>query len=278
MRSPRGAPSPGLVGLVAHARQAAISASKMRRSPGSIWNSGCHCTPRQKRYRASSIPSITPSGATASMAACGPGVAHGLVMRRIHPHRPAADDLGEQRARQHPHLMPRLVARIGLLMRQRVRHRVRNMLDQRSAQRHRQQLLAAANPQHRHVPRQRPAQQRQLRRGPALFQRHRLVPPGIAVQRRIHVEPAAGDHQRVDPVQIGFGQVGPVRQRHGQPATGRDRVRVIGTQRIPGEFGVATGLLAIERQADHGKMLEGHGRVASLALPKQARQSTQSRA
>ena len=40
------APRPG---RIAHARQAAISASKMRRSPGSMKNSGCHCTPRQKR-------------------------------------------------------------------------------------------------------------------------------------------------------------------------------------------------------------------------------------
>ena len=37
------------IGLVVHARQAAIKASNIRRSPGSMKNSGCHCTPRQKR-------------------------------------------------------------------------------------------------------------------------------------------------------------------------------------------------------------------------------------
>ena len=37
------------VGRVAHWAHAATRASKMRRSPGSMKNSGCHCTPRQKR-------------------------------------------------------------------------------------------------------------------------------------------------------------------------------------------------------------------------------------
>ena len=60
-------------GGIAHKRQAAISASKMRRSPGSMKNSGCHCTPRQKRWRVSSMPSITRSGETAFTTACGPG-------------------------------------------------------------------------------------------------------------------------------------------------------------------------------------------------------------
>ena len=41
-------------------------ASNSLASPGSMWNSGCHCTPRQKRWRADSMPSITPSGAVAS--------------------------------------------------------------------------------------------------------------------------------------------------------------------------------------------------------------------
>src|SRR5262249_35221067 len=58
---------------VAAGAQAAMSASKMRRSPGSMRNSGCHCTPRQKRRRESSMPSMMLSGAVALTTACGPG-------------------------------------------------------------------------------------------------------------------------------------------------------------------------------------------------------------
>ena len=58
---------------VRHDRHAAINASNRRRSPGSMRNSGCHCTPRQKRYRESSTPSITASGARALTMAWGPG-------------------------------------------------------------------------------------------------------------------------------------------------------------------------------------------------------------
>ena len=47
----------------------------MRASPGSIRNSGCHCTPRQKRRPVASMPSTTPSGAVAFTAACAPGAA-----------------------------------------------------------------------------------------------------------------------------------------------------------------------------------------------------------
>ena len=76
---------------------------------------------------------------------------------------------------------------------------VGDVLDQRAAERHRQQLLAAADAQHRHVPRQRAAHQRQFGRGAALLQRHRRVTSAVAVQRRIDVERAAGDDQRVEP-------------------------------------------------------------------------------
>lgn len=48
-----------------HQAAARMKASKMRSSPGLIEYSGCHSTPMQKRRRGSSIPSITPSGASA---------------------------------------------------------------------------------------------------------------------------------------------------------------------------------------------------------------------
>ncbi len=59
---------------LAHRSAAAISAARMRVSPGSMRNSGCHCTPRQKWWAGASMPSITPSGAVALTIAPAPGV------------------------------------------------------------------------------------------------------------------------------------------------------------------------------------------------------------
>src|SRR5690606_31508800 len=50
--------------VTAH-RAAATRAAKIAGSLGLMAYSGCHCTPRQKRWRGDSIASITPSGARA---------------------------------------------------------------------------------------------------------------------------------------------------------------------------------------------------------------------
>ena len=110
-------------------------------------------------------------------------------------------------------------------MRERVGDAVRDVLDQRAAERHREQLLAAADAEHRHAARQRAACQRELRRGAPLLQRHRRVPPGLAVERRIHVEGAARHHQRVEPVEPVLREAGLVRQRDRQAARRDDRRR-----------------------------------------------------
>ena len=121
---------------------AAIRAAKMRASPGSIRNSGCHCTPRQKRWRGSSMPSITPSGASALTTAPRPGVAHRLMVRGVHLHLRGADDAVQQRARHDRDRVAGLVARVGLLVRPaRSGTLVGDVLDQRAAQRDGQQLL-----------------------------------------------------------------------------------------------------------------------------------------
>src|SRR6185437_1090263 len=57
---------------LAHFFAAAISASKIRVSPGDSAYSGCHSTPSTKRRRGSSIPSTMPSGARASTMRPGP--------------------------------------------------------------------------------------------------------------------------------------------------------------------------------------------------------------
>src|SRR5262249_47378703 len=50
-------------------RQASTNAANKRTSAALMWNSGCHCTPTQKRRVGSSMPSTTPSGETASTTA-----------------------------------------------------------------------------------------------------------------------------------------------------------------------------------------------------------------
>ncbi len=132
------------------------------------------------------------------------------------------------------------------------------MLDQRAAERDREQLLAAADAEHRQVAGERAAGQRELGRGAALLQRHRRMPPGIAVERRIDVEGAARHHQRVEPVEPLPGQRRVVRQRDRQAAGGDDRLGVVLPQRIPGIFRVAAGLLGIEGDADHGTLPPAH--------------------
>src|SRR5579875_1211998 len=57
----------GLGSGLGHQPQAAMNAANSRLSPSLNPYSGCHCTPMQKRRRGSSMPSMTPSGAVASI-------------------------------------------------------------------------------------------------------------------------------------------------------------------------------------------------------------------
>ena len=198
------------------------------------------------------MPSITPSSATASTTARRPGLSTAWWCDEFTCISAAPTMRCSSVPGMMSHRMAGLVARVGLLVRQGVGHGVGDVLDQRAAERHRQQLLAAADAQHRHVARQRAAQQRQFGRGAAFLQRDGVVPGGVAVQRRIDVEGAAGDHQGVDAVEQVGGQGGQVRQRHRQAAGAGDGVGVVGAQGVPGVFRVAAGLLGIQGDADDG--------------------------
>ena len=70
----------------------------------------------------------------------------------------------QQGSGDHPDIMAGLVARVRLAVRQCPRHLVRDMLDQGAAQRHIQQLLAAADPEHRHLVGRARSGSRQVRR------------------------------------------------------------------------------------------------------------------
>ena len=93
--------------------------------------------------------------------------------------------------------------------------------------------------------------------GAAGFQRHRLMPLGIAIQRRVDVERAAGHDQPVQPVQIIRRQPRIMRQRHGQAAGRRQRRGVVLPQRVPGVFRPAAGRLGIQGQSNQWAFYHG---------------------
>ena len=171
------------------------------------------------------------------------GRRHRLVMRRIHRHARAAHDARQQCPRRDGDLMPRLRARVRLLMRERAGDLVRDVLDQRPAEGDGEQLLPAADPQHRHVAFQCGARRRQLEIRPPRLQRHLRMRRPAAPQRRIHVEGPAGHQQPVHLVQVGPGEVRMMRQRDRQPPR-RDHGReIVLPQRVPGQLGPAAGRL-----------------------------------
>src|SRR5262249_3831764 len=85
-----------------------------------------------------------------------------------------------------------------------------------------------------------------------------------AEQRRIDIEGAAGDEEPVDPLEIGLDLLRLVRQQERQAAGAGDGAAVILAQGIPGEFRVAAGRLAVERDANNRKR---HGDLSVRRLP-----------
>ena len=97
------------------------------------------------------MPSITPSAASGVDHDAVGRVGRRLVMGAVHLQLVGADDPVQQGAGRDLHRMAGLVARVGLLVRQRIGHLIRDMLDQLAAQHDMQQLLAAADAEHRLV-------------------------------------------------------------------------------------------------------------------------------
>ena len=215
------------------------------------------------------MPSTTWSGAIALTTAERPRIAHRLMMRRVHLHLGRTHDAMQQRAAAHRDWVAGFVARVGLLVFQRVGVGVGNVLDQRAAECHREKLLAAADAEDRHVAGQRAVGECQFGGGAVLFQRHRGVAVGVAVQHGIDVERAAGDDECVDAVEIGRGERCIVRQCDRQATGCDDRIGVVLPDGIPGVFRVAARLLGIEGDADDGTL--GHGVIANAPRRGRAR-------
>ena len=71
-----------------------------------------------------------------------------------------------------------------------------------------------------------------------------------AEQRGVDIEPAAGDDQPVDPVEINRGGIGLVRQQHRQAAGMAHCVAVILADRIPRKLRLAARRFVIEGETD----------------------------
>ena len=132
------------------------------------------------------------------------------------------------------------------------------MLDQRAAEDDVQQLLAAADAEHRHVAGERPLGDLDLEGGAPGLQLHRGVARLGAEEGGIDVEGPAGHHQPVDAVEIGCRLRRLMGQQDGQAPRPRDGLAIVLAQRIPGQLGIAARLLGIEGHADDGLSL-AHG-------------------
>jgi hypothetical protein len=120
-----------------------------------------------------------------------------------------------------------------------------------------QELLAAADAQHRLVAVERALGDGELEGGAAVLGDHRGVRGSAAVVGGIDVEGAAGHDQGVDALEIVADAVGLVRQGDRQAARGVDGVEIVLAQRIPGKLGIAPRLFCIQGDSDEGT---GHAR------------------
>ena len=180
----------------------------------------------------------------------GPCLLDRLMMRAVDREVGGSGDAMQQRAGDHPDGMSRLVSRVRLAVRHAARDLVGDVLDQGSAERDIQQLLAAADAEHRHPSGKRAPRGGELEGGPAVLGGDARVPGRRAEQRRIDVEAAAGDDEPVDPVEISGSGIGVVRQQDRQPAGPADRIAVVLADRVPRKLRIAARRLMIEGEAD----------------------------
>ncbi|GGB49489.1 hypothetical protein GCM10011505_33230 [Tistrella bauzanensis] len=188
----------------------------------------------------------------------GCGIAHragrdpvdGLVMGTVDGQGLPADQTGQKRARVDADRMSRFVTRIGLLMGERLRETIGDMLDKTTAKCDIEQLFPAADAEHRHVAIEGCPHHAQFKGGATVLGGHGDMALAGAEQHRIDIEGAAGHHQPVQPRHHLGGEVRFMRQRHGQAARGNDRIHVVHTERVPREPGIAAGLFDVEGDAD----------------------------
>src|SRR5690242_65517 len=164
---------------------------------------------------------------------------HRLVMGAVDLKLIGTADAMEQGALGDADAMARLRARIGLLMGERVADLVRDVLDQGAAENDVQQLLTAADAEHRHVAGERALGDLDLEGGALRLQLHRGMARRRTEQGGIDIEGPARHHQPVDAVEIGAGLLRLMGQQDGQASGPDHRLAIILAQRIPGQLGIA---------------------------------------
>ena len=185
------------------------------------------------------------------------GGSDGLVVGGVHVHRGGADDAVEEGSGDDIDAVAGFVARVGLFVGQRVRDAVGDMLDQGAAKGDGEELLAATDAEDGDVAGKGAFDQSEFGLGAAGLEGHGFVHAAVAVEGGINVEGAAGDDEGVEPVEVVGGEFGVVWQGDGEAAGGGDGAGVVGAQRVPGVFGPAARLFAVERDADDGFLHEG---------------------
>lgn len=156
-----------------------------------------------------------------------------LMMCAVHRQFVGSHDPVKLSPGQNPHDVSGLIAWIGLFMSQRAGNLVRNVLDQRAAERHVQQLLPPTDAEDGQPALQSTKGHPQLEGGASVLRGHRRMPLAGPEQRRIDVESTAGDDQAADQAQVVVNPLGLVRQQHRQSAGSGHGVRVVLAQREP---------------------------------------------
>ena len=168
---------------------------------------------------------------------------HRLVMGGVHRHPFAAADGLQQAVRGKGDIVAGFVARVGLLMGEGGFDLLGDVLDQAAAQHHVQELLAAADAEHRQVALQTRRGDGGLELGAAVLGADGFMAVVGAEQGRVDVEGPAGDQQGVDAREIGLGLLRLVGQQNRQAAGLDHRGGVVLPHRIPGVFRPAAGKL-----------------------------------
>src|SRR5262249_34775922 len=156
--------------------------------------------------------------------------------KTLHP-----GDAVQQGAGDDPHAMSGLIPGVRLAVRDATRHLVRDMLDQGAAEHDVQQLLAAADSEHRHPSLYSTPGRGELEGGAAVFGLDRGMTGLGPEQRRIDVEAAPGDDEPVDAIEIRESSIGVVWQEDRQSSGTPDRIAIILADRIPRKTGIAAG-------------------------------------
>src|SRR5882724_10633500 len=161
-------------------------------------------------------------------------------------------DAVEEGALHHFHAVAGFGARIRLLVGERAIDLVGNVLDERAAEDDVQQLLAAADAEHRLVALERALGDRQLEGGALFLGLHCRMAGAGAEDRGVDVEGAAGDDEAVELVEIAVRLLRLVREQYRQATGAHHRLGVVLPQRVPGQLRIAAGLFGIEGDADDG--------------------------